>query len=260
MRLRLVALCLAGVLLVACARPSVGLQVAGSTSTQPLAEVLAEAFEREAGARVSIQGGGSTAGLLALQTGVAGMAAISRRLSQEEMEQGLEPHVIGYDVLVIAVHPSNPVDGLTRDQLRRLFAGEVRDWADLGGAPGPIHLVSREAGSGSREAFRQMVGAVGPRAIIQSSSGAIRVAVMHDPQAVGYISLGALHLGGVKGLRIAERAPGENGYPLVRPLSLVTLGPPRGEAAAFLHFALSPAGQRLVREEGLLPVLTGTVR
>lgn len=241
-------------LLVACARPSVGLRIAGSTSVQPLAEVLAEEYGRAGGARISIQGGGSTAGLQALLTGVADLAAISRRLAPGEAGQGLQAHIIGYDVLTIAVHPQNPVDGLTRAQLRRLFAGEVDDWADLGGRPGAIHLISREAGSGSREAFRALVGPISPTALVQGSSGAIRAAVMNDPQAVGYISLGAAHLGGVKPLRIDGRAPGESGYPLLRPLSLVVAGQPSREAEAFIRFALSPDGQRLVREEGVLPV------
>ncbi|MFZ5827145.1 MAG: phosphate ABC transporter substrate-binding protein [Bacillota bacterium] len=254
MRRTMAVCCLLIVLLAACARPSVGLRIAGSTSVQPLAEVLAEEYRRAGGRRVSIQGGGSTAGLQALRNGVADLAAASRRLTPEELRQGLVPHVIGYDVLAIAVHPTNPVDELTRAQLRRLFAGEVTDWAELGGRPGPVHLFSREAGSGSRQAFREMVGPVSATALVQSSSGAIRVAVMHDPQAVGYISLGAVQQGGVKALRIAGRAPGQNGYPLVRPLSLVTMGEPQGEAEGFLRFALSPAGQRLVREEGVLPI------
>lgn len=245
------ALCLG---LAACSRPPAGVRIAGSTSIQPLAEMLAEAYARQGGGRVTIQGGGSTAGLQALQTGVATLGAISRRLTPDESAQGLLPHIIGYDVLTLVVHPTNPVDGVTPDQLRRLFAGEIRDWAALGGDAGRVHLVSREAGSGSREAFREMVGPVSPKAIIQNSSGAIRVAVMHDPRAVGYVSLGAALMGGVKVLRIEGRAPGQSGYPLVRPLSLVTAGPPSGEVERFLRFALSPAGQRLVKEEGLVPV------
>jgi len=245
----LVALVVAG-----CGRSSVGVRVAGSTSIQPVAEVLAESFVKQGGARVSIQGGGSTAGVQALRSGVADLAAVSRDLTAEEVGQGLRPHVVALDVLVIAVHPSNPVTELSVGDLSRLFAGEVNDWADLGGRPGRIHLVSREAGSGSREAFRSLVGPVSPAAIIQNSAGAIRVAVMHDPGAVGYVSLGALGLGGIKPVRVNGRLPGEAGYPLVRSLALVTMGAPAGEAARFLHFARGPEGQRLVREEGLLPV------
>ncbi len=234
-------------------RASGGLQIAGSTSVQPVAEVLAEAYMRSGGGRVSIQGGGSTAGVQAVLAGVADIGAISRRLSDEESAQGLVAHIIGYDVLTIVLHPSSPVRGLSRAQLRRIFGGEITDWAAVGGRPGPIHLVSREAGSGSREAFRALVGHISPRAIVQNSSGAIRVAVMDDPQAIGYVSLAVARMGRVRPLPVDGRRPGEPGYPLVRPLSFVTRGAPAGEAAAFLRFVRSEPGRRLVAEEGLLP-------
>lgn len=253
---RMMALLMAGLMmgLAACGRPSAAVRIAGSTSVQPVVEVLAEAYRRAGGERVTIQGGGSTAGVQAVLTGVASVGAVSRRLTAAESAQGLVAHTMGQDLLVLVVHPANPVAGLTLPQLRRLFAGEAVDWAELGGRSGPVHLVSREAGSGSREAFREMIGPVSPRAIVQSSAGAIRLAVAGDPQAVGYVNLSALQAGGVKPLRVDERAPGQPGYPLARPLALVTRGEPSGEVAAFLRFVRSSAGQRLVAEEGLVPV------
>ncbi|MFS8639652.1 MAG: phosphate ABC transporter substrate-binding protein [Symbiobacteriaceae bacterium] len=241
-------------LLAGCAQTSVGLRVAGSTSLQPLVEVLAEGYRAAGGARVSTQGVGSTAGLQALRSGVADLAAVSRPLTPEEAREGFQAYVIAWDVLAIAVHPSNPVEGLTLAELRRLFAGEIRDWAELGGPAGRVHLISREAGSGSRQAFRDLVGPIHPLAAVQNTNGAIRQAVRNDPAAVGYLSLSVARAGGVKLLRIDGRLPGEPGYPLVRPLSLVTLGPPAGEARAFLAYALSPAGQERVAGEGMLPV------
>ena len=215
--------------------------------------MLAEAYQAAGGARVSVQGLGSTAGLQAVRSGVADLAAVSRRLTPQEVAEGFQAHVIAYDVLAIAVHPSNPVEGLSLAEVRRLFAGEIRDWRELGGPAGRVHLISREAGSGSREAFRELVGPIHPLAAVQSSNGVIRRIVATDPAAVGYLSLGVARTGGVKLLRVDGRLPGEPGYPLMRPLSLVTLGPPAGEARAFLAFALSPAGQRLAAEEGMLP-------
>ena len=249
-----VLLALLAALLPGCGRSSVGLRIAGSTSLQPLTEMLAEGYRAAGGARVSAQGVGSTAGLQALRSGVADLATVSRPLTPEEVREGFQAHVIAWDVLAIAVHPSNPVEGLTLAELRRLFAGEIRDWTDLGGPAGPVHLISREAGSGSRQAFRELVGPIHPLTAVQNSNGAIRLAVMNDPAAVGYLSLGVARAGGVKLLLIAGHLPGEPGYPLVRPLSLVTLGPPAGEGRAFLLYALSPAGQQLVADEGMLPV------
>jgi phosphate transport system substrate-binding protein len=250
----MVLLCVMVLLTAGCRSTAVDLQLAGSTSVQPVAEVLAEAYAVAGGGRVSVQGGGSTAGVQAVLNGVAGVGAISRRLTPQERSRGLVEHPVAYDVLVLVVHRDNPLTGLTRRQLRAVFGGSVSDWGALGGRPGTIHLVSREAGSGSREAFRSLVGPVSDRAVIQSSSGAIRVAVMDDPQAIGFVNLGTLRMGGLKGLTVDGKAPGERGYGLVRPLSLVTLGEPTGEAARFLRFALSPAGQRVISEEGLVPV------
>jgi len=241
-------------LLMGCRSAPAGLQIAGSTSVQPVAEVLAEAYAGNGGGRVSIQGGGSTAGVQAVLSGVAAVGAVSRRLTPAEKAGGLQEHVIAYDVLTVVVHADNPLKGLSRRQLGALFAGAVTDWSQLKGAPGAVHIVSREAGSGSREAFRDLVGPVSPRAIIQNSAGAVRVAVMDNPQAVGYVSLGTLRMGRLKALAVDGQRPGEPGYPLVRPLSLVTKGPPVGEAARFIRFALSPVGQEVMAEEGLVPV------
>lgn len=215
--------------------------------------MLAESYGRAGGGRVTVQGGGSTAGVQAVLSGVAQIGALSRRVTADELRRGLRAHIIAYDVLTVVVHTANPVERLTTDQLRRVFAGEVKNWAEVGGRPGVIRLVSREAGSGSREGFRETVGAISPAAIVLGSAGAIRLAVAADPQAIGYVSLEAARMGGVKAVALNGSPPGSAGYPLVRPLSLVTRGEPAGEAAAFIQFALSRAGQRLVQEEGLVP-------
>ncbi|MBP2020062.1 phosphate transport system substrate-binding protein [Symbiobacterium terraclitae] len=245
-------LVLLAALLAACTR-SAGLVVAGSTSLLPLVEVLARAYEAAGGPRVSLQGGGSTAGLVAVRSKVAEVAMVSRDLTPEEEREGFQAHVIAYDVLAIVVHPSNPVDGLTREQLRRLMAGQITDWAEVGGLPGPVHLVNREWGSGSRDAIERLVGPTRHDTAVLNANGFIRLVVRQAPSAVGYLSLSVARAGGVKLLRVDGRLPGEPGYPLVRPLTLVTLGPPDREAQAFLDFVLGPTGQRLVAEQGMLP-------
>ncbi|HEY8347000.1 MAG TPA: phosphate ABC transporter substrate-binding protein [Symbiobacteriaceae bacterium] len=253
--MRMVALLALVLTLIGCTGTASGLRIAGSTSLQPVMERLAEGYRKAGGGRVIVQGGGTTAGVQAVLAGVAGLGAASRRLTAAESEQGLVEHIIAWDVLTVVVHPDNPVGrrGLTLAQLQALFRGEVTDWATVGGAPGPVHLVTREAGSGSREAFRSLVGPVSPRAIVQNSAGGIRMTVMGDPRAIGYVSLGVARMGGVVAVPIDGKRPGEPGYPLVRPLSLVTLGPPRGEAAAFLRYIRSPEARRLIMEEGLVP-------
>lgn len=253
--LRSFILCLMVTIALTACRSSQGeFNLAGSTSMQPVAELLVEAYARNGGSRISVQGGGSTAGVQAVLSGVAAVGMISRELNPAESEKGLVAHIIGHDVLTVVVHPSQPLRGLTQEELKALFGGLVTDWRAVGGRPGPVHLVSREAGSGSREAFRSLVGPISPRAIIQGSSGAIRVAVMADPGAIGYVSLGVARMGGLRPLRIDGRPPGAPNYALTRPLSLVTAGEPSAEAAAFLRFVRGAQGRRLIAEEGLVPV------
>lgn len=228
------------------------LQIAGSTSLQPALDILGEAFVKSSGTPVRVQGGGSTAGVQAVMNGVVAVGAVSRTLTSDETSQGLVAHIIAYDVLTVVVHPDNRVGVLTRAQIAALFSRQLTDWGQVGGDPGRVHLVTREAGSGSREAFRSLVGPISPRAIVQGSSGAIRVAVMHDPQAVGYVSYGAVAAGGLKPVAVDGRRPGEPTYSLVRPLCLVTRGPATGHIAEFISFARGPEGARLLGEEGLV--------
>ncbi|MGE5672868.1 MAG: phosphate ABC transporter substrate-binding protein [Mycobacterium leprae] len=252
-RIALVIVFMALVLAAGCSRPTDRLQVAGSTSVQPLAEILAEAYERSGGGRVLVQGGGSTAGIFAVQNGIAELGATSRSLTADESAGGLVEHIIGYDLLSVVVHPSNPVDHLSLKQLRLLFSGAVTDWAAVGGTPGKVHLISREDGSGSRDSFRTIVGPINRQVIVLNSGGMIRMVVRGNPQAIGYVSLSVARRGGVKQVAVEGKQPGEPGYPLLRPISFVTLGQPKGRAEAFLRFVRGPGGQELIRSYGLLP-------
>lgn len=247
-------LCLLAALLSACGRTSVGLRMAGSTSLQILTDILAEEYQKAGGPRVSMQGFGSTAGLIAVRDGVAEMAALSRSLTPEEEAEGFRAHVIGYDVLAVVVHPSNPVDNLTREQLRRIYAGEIKDWAELGSPAGPVIVISREVGSGSHDAFRELVGPAHRGALVQNANGFVLLGVENLPPAIGYVSLPVVRRGKAKPIRVEGLLPGEPGYPLVRPLLFATRGEPAGEARRFLEYVLSPAGQRIVQQEGMLPV------
>lgn len=234
------------------------LNVIGSTSVQPFAEMLAEIYNRQGSdCIVDVQGGGSTAGLQAAANGIADIGMCSRSLKAEE-EEKFTPIVIARDGLAIVVHPTNSVDNLTREQVRRMFAGEIADWREVGGRPGPIRLITREEGSGTREAFSKLVmdnQRIARRALTQESNMAVKELVAHDPAAVGYMSLGLV--GGLKTVRIDGVSPTvkhviDGSYPLVRPFLFVTTGPPNPRARKFIAFVLSAAGQALLEREGLV--------
>ncbi|MCX5998541.1 MAG: phosphate ABC transporter substrate-binding protein [Chloroflexi bacterium] len=232
---------------------------AGSTTVQPLAEVLAEAFQQKApGIKVTIQGGGSSVGVKACADGTVDIGAVSRDLKPGEAD--LTEHLLARDAISVIVHPSNAVSDLTRQQVKEIFAGTITNWRQVGGTDKAIHVVAREEGSGTRTAFEEMLmggEGISSRAIVQATNGAIRIVVAGDSEAVGFISLGYVN-NGVKSLTIdgaaATVANAQNGsYPAVRPLYFLTRGEPTGAVREFIDFCLSAEGQAIVAAEGYVP-------
>jgi phosphate transport system substrate-binding protein len=230
----------------------------GSTSIQPFAEVLAEQYaKKNPGQFVEVQGGGSTAGLQATGNGLADIGMCSRALTAEESRQ-FTPILIARDGLAIVVNPKNPVAGLSLEQLRALFEGRVSNWKDVGGKDGPVRPITREEGSGTRESFVRLVMGkerISRRALTQESNGAVKELVKGDPAAIGYMSLGLV--GELRAVPIEGAQPtAENviagSYTLVRPLLFVTKGAANPAAQKFVDFVISPEGQKLLEAEGLV--------
>jgi phosphate transport system substrate-binding protein len=236
------------------------LTVAGSTSVQPFAEKIAEHYmAAHPGDSINVQGGGSTAGVKAAETGAAQIGMSSRHLKPEE--EGLRQFVIAQDGIAVIVHASNPVRSLTREQIAAIFAGEVPSWAVFGGAAHPIHFVTREEGSGTRGAFEEMVmekKSIAARALVQDSNGAVREIVASDRNALGYISLGLVdrrvRAVAVDGVQPNVGEIHERRYAIVRPFLFLTREEPRGAARAFIDYVLGPEAQRLLTLEGLVAV------
>jgi phosphate transport system substrate-binding protein len=236
------------------------LTIAGSTSVQPFAEKIAETYmAAHPGISINVQGGGSTAGVKAAETGAAQIGMSSRHLKPEE--EHLRQFTIAYDGIAIVVNAANPVQALSREQVAAIFAGEVDSWARLGGADHAIHFVTREEGSGTRGAFEEMVmgkKSIAPRALVQDSNGAVREIVASDRHALGYISLGLVD-GRVRAVSVDGVAPSHDSivskrYAVVRPFLFLSREEPRGDAKAFVDYILGPEGQRLLGLEGLVPV------
>jgi phosphate transport system substrate-binding protein len=257
------ALCVS--LLSACgSMPKAGIVVAGSTSVQPFAEVLAEEFMiLHPEVTIDIQGGGSSAGIMAAQSGTAQIGMSSRSLN--DTEKDLWSVEIARDGLAVVVHPDNPVRNLTYAQVLGIYAATYTDWSQLGGPNAKIHVITREEGSGTRSAFESlMMGKtrITPKAIVQDSNGAVRQLVGDDPNAIGYISLGlvdgtvsALELEGVAATRESVI---DGTYGLSRPFLFVSMDPPTGDAKDFIDFILSAEGQKILATEGLVPSAEGT--
>lgn len=256
-------LTLAMTMLCACGGQNSDVIVAGSTSVQPFAEALAEEYMRlNPDVIIDIQGGGSSAGIMASRSDTADIGMSSRELADEESD--LWYVEIAKDGLAVIVHPGNPIANLTLEQVSRIYTGEVTNWSELGGADSKIHVIAREDGSGTRAAFESLVMdslEITPKAMVQDSNGAVRQLVEDDSAAIGFISLGlvnesvkALELDGVP----AARENIENGtYGLSRPFLFISHAEPAGEAKEFIDFTLSAQGQKLLAAEGLIPVGEG---
>jgi phosphate transport system substrate-binding protein len=245
-----------------CQKPQGGLTVVGSTSVQPFAEVLAEEYmSHHSRGKIYVQGGGSSAGIQAVRTEAAEVGMSSRALMPDERD--LIPVPIAYDAIAIIVHPSNPLTDLSVDQIKGIFSRQITNWREAGGRNHPLTLVTREEGSGTRESFQHLIMGkteISLAALVQDSNGAIRQVVADDPHAIGYISLGLVN-DRVKALKIdGVEANVENikkrRYKFVRPFLFVFKTQPQGMASNFLNYILSPDGQKLLVQEGLVSVTT----
>ena len=248
---------------VGCA-PDTTIDIAGSTSVQPISEKLAKAYmEKHPGVTVHVAGGGSSVGVRSVALGMVDIGNCSRELKASEKVKSpeLRAHVIARDAIVVVVHPDNKVTNLTTEQIRGIYAGEITCWAQVGGDPGDITVISREAGSGTRIVFERVImdgKLITPGAIFHISAGMVRTAVAETPLGIGYISYPYLDPT-IKALAIDDVAPTMENfkagtYPMLRPLYKVTRGEPTGLVKDFLDFVLSPEGQRIVEQKGFIPV------
>ena len=242
-----------------CGRGRENVTMAGSTAFQPFAEKLADVFmASHSGVNITVQGGGSAMGI---QSALSGAATIGMADMVELPPEAatLRREIAARDGVALVVNPANAVTNLALEQIRGVFNGTVANWKDVGGADRPITVVSREAGSGTRSSFEQIVGDIRltKNAIIQDSNGTIRETVANDPNAVGYLSHGLLNER-IKAVRVdgvpctvEDIAAGR--YKLVRPIFLLTRGEPTGAARTFIDYMLSPEGQKTIRDDGLIP-------
>jgi phosphate transport system substrate-binding protein len=210
---------------------------------------------------VDVQGGGSRLGIALARENRIDIGTASRKPTAEDErdpETGAKRlwwTAIAQDGIALVVHPQNAVKDLTLPQARDIFFGRILDWEEIGGTPGEIVVVSREDGSGTREVFEETVMGdkrVTLTAIVMPSSEAVVEYVARHPTAIGYVSMGYLS-SQVKALPVEGVSPTPDdiqsgGYPLIRPLYLLTGQGPTGEVKSFIEFALSPAGQTVVEQ------------
>jgi phosphate transport system substrate-binding protein len=242
--------------------------IKGSTTVLPIAQKAAEDFMKaNPGINISVSGGGSGNGIKALIDGTTDIADSSRFIKDKEVSLATTkgilpvPHRVALDCVVPVVHPSNPLMDVSMAQLKDIYTGKITNWKALGGGDKPIVVISRDTSSGTYEVWEEKVlkkKKVTPKALLQASNGAVAQAVAKNKYAVGYIGIGYLNKD-VKALKVdhvqASATTAVNGtYPVSRALFMFTNGWPTGDALSFINFVVSPTGQRIVREEGYVPM------
>lgn len=240
------------------------LSMVGSTSMEKLANALSEAFMEEyPDVTVTAEFVGSGAGIEAVTNGTADIGNSSRSLKDEEKAAGVVENVVAIDGIAVCVDPTNEVADLTKEQLTNIYNGTVTNWKEVGGADEPIIVIGREAGSGTRGAFEELVDLQDACKYANEldSTGAVIAKVASTPGAIGYASLDALD-DSVKALSLeGVEATAENikagNYFLSRPFVMATKGEISEQndlVQAWFDYVMGDEGQQIASEVGLITV------
>jgi phosphate transport system substrate-binding protein len=233
--------------------------LAGSTSIQPLAEQLAAGFMTlNPNVKVEVQGGGSGVGISTAYNQTADIGDVSRDLTADEKAKMPELRAtrIAIDGIAIVTNPGVKLPTLSKEQVASIFSGAITNFKDVGGPDAAIVVVTREEGSGTRDAFQSLVmgkAKLFEKALVQQSNGQVRTTIATTPNSIGYLSFGYLD-NSIYATPIDNVAPTaehvlNKTYPIWRYFNLVTKGDPGPSAQAFMDFIFSPDGQAIIQKE-----------
>ena len=240
------------------------ISMVGSTSMEKLANALSEAFmEEHPDVTVTAEFVGSGAGIEAVTNGTTDIGNSSRSLKDEEKAAGVVENVVAIDGIAVCVDPANEVADLTKEQLTNIYNGTITNWKEVGGVDEPIIVIGREAGSGTRGAFEELVDLKDACKYANEldSTGAVIAKVASTPGAIGYASLDALD-DSVKALSLeGVEATAENikagNYFLSRPFVMATKGEISEQndlVQAWFDYVMGDEGQQIASEVGLITV------
>ena len=234
----------------------------GSTSMEKVIGALGEAFmEANPDTTFTYNPTGSGSGIQAVQEGRCDIGLSSRALKDAEKEAGLTETVLAYDGIAMIVNPANPVEDLSLEQIADIYTGKITNWSEVGGNDSQIVIIGREAGSGTRGGFEEIVGVVDACQYRQelSSTGDVITTVAQNPDAIGYASLAAVK-DTVKALKVAGVTPTEatvkdGTYTIQRPFVLATkTGEKLNDVAqAFFDYATSADASEIITAAGAVP-------
>ncbi len=236
--------------------------LAGSTSMQKLCEAMIESFEESyPDITVTAEYTGSGAGLESLVGGKTDIGNASRALKDGEKDSGAVENIVAIDGIAVITHTSNTVSDLTSQQLTDIYTGKITNWVDLGGADEAIVVLGREAGSGTRGAFEELLDVADQCAYAQEldSTGGVLAKVASTPGSIGYVSLDVVD-DTVKALSLDGVEPTEENivagsYKLSRPFVMATLGTIDEQndlVKTWFNYVQSDEGQAVIKAMGLI--------
>ncbi len=243
------------------------IRVKGSTTVGPIAKSFAIHFMAvHPDVEVKVVESGSSSGAKALIAGECDVATMSRGMKDVEMTTAHRnrvsplPFIIALDALAVAVHPDNPIDALTVDQLRDIFLGKTTNWKDLGGKDEQIMPIVRDESSGTFESFENLVmkkAKCTENSAQVGSNDELASSIEQVPSSIGYIGLGFVSQHNVKAIKINGVEPSKDSvikgtYPLIRALYMYTNGSPSGMLSEFMNLYRSAPGRRMIEEIGFV--------
>lgn len=238
------------------------ISLAGSTSMEKLCEALSESFmEANPSVTVTTEYTGSGAGLESLAAGSIDIGNSSRHLKEEELATGAVENVVAIDGIAVITNTSNTVTDLTSDDLAKIYKGEITNWSELGGADEAIVVIGREAGSGTRAAFEELLEVEDACQYAQEldSTGAVLAKVASTSGTIGYVSLDVVD-DTVIGMSLNGVEPTEENilagdYLLSRPFVMATMGEISEQnelVQAWFDYIASEDGKNVISSVGLI--------
>lgn len=236
--------------------------LAGSTSMEKLANALSEGFmAANPGVTVQAEFNGSSAGIEQMLAGTVEIGNASRNLKGSELSEGAVENIVAIDGIAVVVDNANIVTNMNTADLVKIYTGEITNWNELGGNNQPIVVIGREAGSGTRGAFEELLEIEDMCSYAQEldSTGSVMANVASTPGAIGYVSLDVLNdtvkavsIDGVEATEV-NIAAGE--YTLSRPFVMATKGEISEQdelVQAFFAYIKSEEGQAIIKQVGLI--------
>lgn len=238
------------------------ISLAGSTSMEKLANALMESFmAKYPDITVTTEFTGSGAGLESLAAGSVDIGNASRSLSDDEKASGAVENVVAIDGIAVVTDLENTVTDVTSEDLAKIYTGEITNWSDLGGSDEAIVVIGREAGSGTRGAFEELLDIEDKCNYAQEldSTGAVMAKVAATPGSIGYVSLdvldGTVAPIALNGVEASEENILAGDYVLSRPFVMATMGEISEQnelVQAWFDYIQSDEGQEVIKKVGLI--------